>query len=831
MAGRLFRQVRRHASAKTAKIGEIMRTILQDVKYGARMLLKSPAFSIVAVLTLALGIGANSAIFSVVNSVLLRPLPYDDSDRLVFLTEWSQQVPNMSFSVANFKDLRDRNRVFTDLVAFRSQNYVLTGQGEAERLNGRQITHGFFETFRMEPILGQAFGAAEDQPGAERVALLGEGFWSRRFARDPNILGRQLILNGEPYTVTGVLPGSMHGTWRLTDVWTPLLQVENQIGGPNRRGSHPGIYVIGRLEDGTSVEEARAEVVSIAQRLAEEYPKSSARQSMTVEPLLKAVVGDLRPALLVLLGAVICVLLIACSNVANLLLARASARRREIAVRAALGAGRRRIVRQLLTESLLLSSIGGALGVLVAAAGIQALMAITPENTPRFNEVAVDWTVLGVAMILSVATGLVFGLYPALHASRPDTAETLKEDARGASAGPRRHRARSALVVAEVSLALVLLVGAGLMLRSFLRILDADPGFRPEHVLTMDISLPQVKYNEPAKVRVFFQQMLEKVNAIPGVSLSAMSLPLLGGWQNGFTVEGAPEPPPGQMPSTDVARVTPDFHRAMGIRLVRGRYFTDRDTEGQLPVCMVDETMVQTWWPGEDPIGKRIKFGRDPKSPWMTVVGVVAHVKNYGVDQESRVETYIPMLQNPIGGGTLVIHSVTGAGGIAAAAKAAVMSVDPDVPVYLVRALQQVVSDSRAQRRIAAQLLAVFSALALILAAVGIYGVMSYSVTQRMHEIGIRIALGAQRNHILRMIVGHGLLLAGIGIAAGLALAYGLSFGIVRAAAGILFRVSNTDPPTYAAMPVLLTLVVLLACYLPARRALRVDPIVALRRE
>lgn len=808
-----------------------MQNVLHDVKYGARMLLKSPGFTMVAVLTLALGIGANSAIFSVVNAVLLRPLPYEDSDRLVFLTEWSQQVPNMSFSVENFKDLRDQSRSFEDIVAFRSQNFVLTGETEAERLNGRQVTRGFFGTFRVKPILGRAFSAEEDRVGAERVVLLGEGFWTRRFARDPDVLGRKLFLNSEPYTVIGVLPANMHGSWRLTDVWTPMLRLEDQLGGPNRRGSHPGIYVIGRLKAGVSVERARAEVVATAQRLTEQYPNSNAKQSMTVEPLLTAVVGDLQPALLVLLGAVAFVLLIACANVANLLLARAASRQKEIAIRAALGAGRRRIIRQLLTESILLSFTGGALGVLLAVAGVKSLQAITPENTPRFNEVAVDWTVLAFTMLLSVATGLVFGLFPAIQASRPDMAETLKENGRGASAGISRHRVRSVLVVAEVSLALVLLIGAGLMLRSFMHMLEADPGFRPEKVLTMSVSLPQVKYHDPAKVRLFFQQVMEKVRAIPGVEASASTLPLLGGWQNGFTIEGKPDPLPGQMPSTDVARVTPDFHKTMGIRLVKGRYFTEHDTDGQPPVCIVDETMVQTYWPNEEPIGKRIKFGRDTQSPWMTVVGVVGHVKNYGVDQESRVETYISLMQDPIGSGTLVIRTATEPGTMTAEVRGAVMSVDPEVPIYAIRALQEILSDSRAQRRIAAQLLAVFSGLALVLAAVGIYGVMSYSVSQRMHEIAIRLALGAQKSDILKMIIGNGMVLAGIGVSIGLVLAYGLSWSMVRAAATILFRVSSTDPPTYIATPALLAAVVLLACYIPARRAIKTDPMIALRRE
>jgi putative ABC transport system permease protein len=811
--------------------GEIMGAIGQDLKYGARVLLKSPGVTVVAVLTLALGIGANSAIFSVVNAVLLKPLPYEEADRLVFLTEWSRQVPNMSFSVANFKDVRDQNRVFDGIVAFRSQNFVMTGAGEAERLAGRQATHGLFRTLRLKPVLGREFTEEEDKVGAEPVVLLGEGFWDRRFGRDPNILGRQLVLNGESYTVIGVLPTNMHGTFRLADVWTPLLRLEDQLGGPSRRGNHPGIYVAGRLKPGITVEQARTEVTGIARRLAEQYPNSNSRQSMTVEPLLKAVVGDLRPALLVLLGAVVFVLLIACSNVANLLLARATVRQREIAVRTALGAGRLRIVRQLLTESILLSVTGGVVGMLLSFAGVKGLVAITPKNTPRFNEIRVDWTVLLFTMLLSVATGLIFGLFPAVQATKPDSGEALKEGGRGASAGRGRHRVRNALVVAEVSLALVLLVGAGLMLRSFLRVLEADPGFRPEKVLTMNISLPQVKYGEPAKIRTFYQQVLERVRAIPGVEMPATTLPLLGGWQTSFMVEGQPEPPQGQMPSTDIARVSPDFHRAIGIRLLKGRYFTDQDTDGRPLVCIVDETMAQAYWPGEDALGRKLKFGRDPNSPWLTVVGVVGHVKNYGVDQESRVETYVPLMQNPNGAATLVVRTATDPTAVTAAIRKAVLSVDPEVPVYSVQPLAEILSNSRAQRRMAAQLLAVFSALALVLAAIGIYGVMSYSVTQRTHEIGIRLALGARENDIMRMVLGRGMVLTAVGVVIGMLMAFGMSISLVRATATILFRVSSTDPPTFASTPILLILVALLACYIPARRALRVEPMTALREE
>ncbi|MCM2255133.1 MAG: ABC transporter permease [Vicinamibacteria bacterium] len=810
-----------------------MQTLGQDLRFGARQLLKSPGFTAVALLTLALGIGANSAIFSFVNAILLKPLPYPDAERLVFLTEWSEQVPNMSFSVANFQDVRDQNKVFESVVASRGQNYVLTGHGDAEQLRGRQASSGLFRTLGLQPLLGRPFSEAEDKPGAERVALLSEGFWTRRFGRDPDVVGRTLTLNNEPYTVIGVMPGTMHGTFRNVEVWTSLLRLEDQIGGPQRRGSHPGIYVLARMKPGVSPEQARTDVVGIAKRLAETYP-SNARQSMTVEPALEAVVGDLRAALVILLGAVGFVLLIACANVANLLLSRAAARQKEIAVRQALGAGRWRIVRQLLTESLLLAAGGGLLGLLVAWGGIRGLIAISPENTPRIDEVSLDLSVLAFTFAVSLVTGLVFGLLPALQTARHDHAETLKDGGRGGSGGPERSRARAALVVAEVALSLVLLVGAGLMSKSFLQLLDADPGFDPKGVLTMTVGLPQAKYPEEAQRAAFFEQVLARLQGTPGVQMLATTAPLLGGWQTSFGVEGRPEALPGQAPSTDITRVSPGYFRTMGVTLLKGRDFTEHDRADQPPVIVVDETMASTWWPNEDPIGKRLRFGagHDTDEPWRTVIGVVRHVKNYGVDEDSRVETYVPYLQEPIGFASFLLKAENGdPAALSGAVRAALKAVDPDVPLFQVRGLEEIVSDGLAEKRLSAQLLGAFAALALLLSAIGIYGVMSYAVTQQTLEIGIRVALGAQRPDILRMVMRQGMRLATLGVGIGLVLALGLALGLGRLLGEILFRVSPTDPPTFAAVPVILTLVALAACWIPARRALGVDPISALRWE
>ncbi|HEX9761412.1 MAG TPA: ABC transporter permease [Candidatus Acidoferrales bacterium] len=805
-----------------------MESLWHDLRYGIRMLAKSPGFTAVAVLALALGIGANSAIFSAVNGILLQPLPYTDPDKLVFLTEWSEQVPNMSFSVANYNDLRDQNEVFENLFAFRSANLVMTGEGEPERLNNRQVTASFFATFGVQPVLGRAFGAEEDKPGAERVVMLGEGFWTRRFGRDPGVIGKQLNLNGEPYTVIGVLTGNLHGTWATFDTWTSLGRLEDQLGGAQNRGNHPGIYVIARRKAGVSEEQARAGVETLAKRLAETYPNTNSRQSMTVQSMHEAVVGNLRQPLIVLQGAVAFVLLIACANVANLLLARAAARQKEIAVRTAMGAGRFRLIRQLLTENMLLSLAGGTLGLLVAYAAIQALVALAPSNTPRLENVALDAPTLIFTFVVAILTGFIFGIVPAFQVSRTTLGETLKEGGRAGAGAAGHNRVRSTLAVVEISLALVLLVGAGLMLKSFFKLMDADAGFDRQGTLTLFVSLPQVKYDQPPKVRQFIEQALERVYAVPGVRYASSATPLLGGWQTSFYVEGTPQPEPGQQPSTDWTRVSPDYFKAMGVRLIKGREFTAADHADSLPVCIVDETMVRTWWPNEEPIGKKLKLGGfNSTNPYLEVVGVVAHVKNYGVDQASRVETYLPYTQNASGFFSLIVRTDVAPGSLTTGIRQAVLAVDPDVPVYNIRTLEDIVDASVASRRLSMWLLGVFAALALVLSAVGIYGVMSYSVAQRTHEIGVRMALGAQPGDVMRLVIGQAVRLTVIGLVLGLGAAYGLS----RWMASLLFEMSATDPLTYAVIPFILAVVAVLATYIPARRAMRVDPVIALRYE
>jgi putative ABC transport system permease protein len=806
-----------------------METWRQDVSYGARMLARSPAFTAVAVLTLALGIGANTAIFSVINAVLLRALPYEEADRLVFLTEWSQQVPEMSFSVANLKDLRDQTSLFESLVGYNGANFILSGEGpEAERVNGRQVTSGLAATLRKTPVLGRAFNADDDKPGAPAVAMLSEGYWDRRFGRDPGVIGRPLNLSGEPFTVVGVMPKTLHGSWKTVDVFTPLLRLEDKIGGEKRRGSHPGIYVIARLKPGVTEDRARTEVKALAARLAEQHPDSSARQSMTLESLHKSFVGDLRPALMLLLGAVAFVLLIACGNVANLLLARAASRQKEIAVRRALGAPRGRLLRQLLTESVLLAALGAILGVVLAYWGVRGLVASLPANVPRADEIRVDGTVLAFTGALALFTGLLFGIAPAWKMSTGGLQGALRDEGRG-TAGPAHQRLRNALVVTEIALALILLVGAGLLVRSFVRVLDADAGFRPERVLTASLPLPAARFPEPAQRAAFVRRVVERLQSVPGVQVASAGFPLLGGWQSSFTLEGRPEPPPGQAPSADITRVTPDYFRAMGVRVQQGRVFSERDTAEAPPVAVVDETFARAQFPGQSPLGQRLRFGssrdKDPDVKWLEIVGVVGHVKNYGVDQESRVEVYLPYEQSPLTTTTLIVRAENDPAALAAGVREAVKAVDPEIPVYAMRSLPDIVSERTAERRLAVVLISVFAAVALLLAAVGIYGVMSYAVAQRTQEIGIRMALGAERRDILRMVLRHGSLMAALGVAIGIAVALVLA----RLITSLLFQVSATDPPTFSVVPVALAAVALVACYIPARRATRVDPLVALR--
>jgi putative ABC transport system permease protein len=806
-----------------------LNSFFQDIRYGLRVLAKRPAFTLIAVLTLALGVGANTAIFSVVDAVLLRPLPYKQPDRLVFLSESSLQIPDMSISMANFNDWRSMNTVFESMAPYNFQPVVLTGQGEAERLRMRQITADLLPTLGVQPVLGRGLTPDDDKVGAAPVVLLSDGYWARKFARDPNVLGKKLILDGEIYTVIGVVPNTkFHGSWRDYSLFSSLWRHEDTLGGPGHRDEHPGIYAIGRLKPGVTLAQANSEMKTIAARLAKQYPNSNSEHSITVDSLLNAIVGDVRPSLLLLLAAVGIVLLIACANVANLTLARASERHREMAIRTALGAGRPRLIRQLLTESILLALAGGTLGLGIAWFATGALASAAPSNVPRIDGVSVNGLVLAYTLGLSLFTGFFFGIFPAWQVSRTDVHESMKEGGRGGSASTGRKRVRAALVVAEVSFSMILLVCAGLTIKSLYRVLVADTGFDARGVLTAAITLPDSTYKDLAKQRQVVQQLVDKVSAVPGVQAAGFMNPLLGGNQTSYAVEGKRITDPGRMPSVDITAATPDALRAMGAHLVQGRFFTRYDDEKSERVCIVDTLMAQINWPGENSLGKHIAVDGTAEKPlWSTVVGVIAHIKNYGVDQPSREEMIVPYAMRPRSGGTLVIRASGDTATIFPAVREIMKSIDPDLPLSQTRELSSIVDDNVAPRRFSAFLLSAFAGLALMLAAVGIYGVMSYIVTQRTQEIGIRIALGAQPRDVMRLVLRTGMALLLLGIGIGLAGAYSMS----QLIQSLLFQVTSTDLLTYLSVPVLLTLVALVACYLPARRAMRVDPVIALRSE
>ena len=803
-----------------------MTTLIQDLRYGIRMLFKQPGFTIVAVLALTLGIGADSAIFSVVNAVLLRPLPYPDSERLVVLRERSPQIEGMSVAYPNFIDWRDQNNAFENIGVFRRQSYNLTGSGEPERLIGWQLSADVFPALKVTPARGRLFTYDEDKPGANPVVVLSHGLWQRRFGGDPNILEQTMTLDGRSFSVIGVMPPGFQFPRPGAELWAPVGQVSKDPGWENR-GNHPGLTGIARLKPGVTVDQAREDMEIVAANLEKQYPDSNTGNRVTITPALENVIRGIRPALLVLLGAVGFVLLIACANVANLLLARATARQKEIAIRTALGASRWRIVRQLLTESILLSLVGGALGLLLARLGVKLLVAISPNSIPRSEEINLDSRVLAFTIGVSVLTGIIFGVVPALHASKPDLNETLKDAGRGSTG--RRHLLRSGLVVSEVALTLVLLIGAGLMIRSFYRLQQVDPGFIHERLLTFNVSLPQKKYPENQQKISFYEQLADRLRGLPGVQAVGLSsgLPLgNNGWQTSFRVEGQPEPEPGKTPLTEAVVASPEYFQAMGLTVVRGRNFTEQDLKDGPHVTLIDEEFERRYWPGEEAVGKRIKTGRD--DPPITVVGIVRRVKMDGLNEDSnRVQSYFPFRQMPFSGMTVVIKTSNDPIGLVSAVREQVLAIDPDQPVYNINTMEQLRSDSIAPDRLNLMLLACFAAVALILATVGIYGVMAYSVTQRTHEIGIRMALGARQSDVLGMVIRQGMKLAIGGLAIGLVGAWLAT----RAMTSLLFGVSATDPLTFAVISVVLIGVALGACFVPARRATKVDPMIALRYE
>ena len=800
-----------------------METLFHDTRYGARMLLKNPGFAAVAIIALALGIGANAAIFSVVNTVLLRSLPYPEPDRLMVLRETKlPQFPEFSISPGNFLDWQRQNTVFEKLAAIQSSAYNFTSDGtDPERLRGARVSAGLFEMLGATPALGRTFRGDEDQPG-QNLAILSNALWKRRFSSDPNIVGQSITLSATSYTIIGVMPRSFQFPDRDTELWTPVGFSAAQA---QQHGSHY-LSVIGRLNPGVTLAQAGAEMSAIAGRLAEQYSGSNAGWDVNIVPMQEYDVRDIKPALLILLGAVALVLLIACANVANLLLARATARQKEIAIRTALGASRWRVVRQLLTESVLLALAGGAVGLLLALWGTDLLLALAPEDLPRVKDVALDGGVIAFTLSVTLLTGIIFGLAPAWQASRPNLNETLKEGGRGTTGG--HHRVRGSLVVTEVALALVLLVGAGLLIRSFYRLQQVNPGFNTKNALAVTLSLPGKKYAQPDQLSAFYTQLIEKVASLPGVVATGASqtLPIQGDYLLGFNIQGRPPAAPGEDKSTNYYAVTPDYFKSMGIPLIRGRVFTDQDRKDSPRVAIINEEMARRYFPDENPIGKEINVTNGPET-FREIVGIVGDVKQYGLAQPTTLQTYEPFSQNPFSGMTLVVRSESNPAGLTSAIRTQVLSIDKDQPIARTRALEQLVSDSVAKQRFAMLLLGTFGAVALVLAAVGLYGVMSYAVTQRTHELGIRMALGASTGNVLKLVVGQGMALALVGVGIGL----GGAFALTRLMANLLFATGATDPVTFVGISLLLVGVAVAACLVPARRATKVDPMVALRYE
>ena len=799
--------------------------MLHDLRFAFRQLFLSPGFTFVALLTLALGIGASTAIFSVVDGVLLRPLAYPESERLVVIRETKlPQFPEFSVAPGQYFTWLEQAHSFASLAAYRGGSYNLTGGNEPQRLSARRVTANYLATLRVHPALGRDFLPEEDAEGQSHVVLLTDGFWQRQFGGRPEALGAKLILDGSPYTVVGILPRSFQ-PGSTADLFTPAAFTAQE------RENHGGHYigVIGRLQDGVTVAQARSELEAIAARLAQQFPDSNAGWGVKLAPMLEYAVADVRPMLYALLGAVGFLLLIGCANVANLLLARATSRAREISIRVALGAGRARIVRQLLTESVLLGLGGALLGLLVADWSMSALLALAPDSLPRAQELGLDGRALGFAMILALATGVGFGLAPALQAARTDVHDALKESARGSSESRLRRRLRGALVAGEIAIALVLLVGAGLLIRSFTRLQDVDPGFQARDAWTVGLSLPDAKYPDDAAQARFVDEATRRVAAIPGVGVTGASnvVPFTGNdYILGFDIQGHPPAKPGEEISTNYYAITPDYFRAMGVPLIRGRFFDDRDRAGANRVAIINESMAKRFFGGADPIGQHINVTNGPET-WREIVGVVGDVKHYALDQATPLQTYEPIAQKPSNVFTFVVRTSGPVAGLPASIRTAIHAVDPDQPVARVAPLTQLLADSIARRRFAMLLFVVFSGVALVLASVGIYGVMSYAATRRRGEIGIRMALGAQRADVLRLILGQGSRLIAAGLVAGLAGALLLT----RFLGSMLFDVGRHDPLTFAAIAALLAAVALLACLVPAFRATRVDPLIALRSE
>jgi putative ABC transport system permease protein len=825
-----------------------MDTFLKDIKYNLRMLRRSPGFTIVAVVAIALGIGATTAIFSVAYAVALRPLPYKEPDRLVkiWLDMQKHGIPKNWISEPELLDLKEHAQSFESIAAYSSgsgSGMNLTGNGNPERVTAALASADFFPVLGVQPVIGRGFTQDEDQPGKNRVVVLSHGLWQRRFASDPGIVNSDISLNGTNYTILGVMPEGFAFP-EAVDIWAPLAIDRANI---RNRGSHY-LEVLGRLRPGVSFEQMQSEMATIGQTLSEQYPDYyDGGLTFLLIPLQTEVVGNIKPVIILLAVAVGLVLLIACFNVANMLLARATVREKEIALRAALGAGRARLVRQLLTESVLLAIIGGAIGVSLAFVGVRLFAAFGPREIPRINEIGVDSTVLVFSILIIVLTGILFGLAPALHISKPDLNNALKEGGRGSTG--RRHYLRNILVVGEIAFALMLLITAGLTMRSFQQLLELDLGFRADKVMTMRLTLPQAKYQDNAKVAGFYRQLVENVKAAPGIEAAGIisQLPLSGSYSSGTTIvadtaasEKVPRNDMG-MPFLEADRrvVSAGYFTSLGAELIEGRLLDERDDANAAKVVVVDEKFARTFWPGASALGKRVVAGGTPQDvQYAEIVGVVGHIHHYGTNREGqaqayfpegREQIYFPYAQRPAMPRTMFLAVRTPGDPKSAlgSIRSQVQALDPDLPVYEEKTMGQLISSAVAQPRLNLILMAVFAGAALVLAAVGIYGVMSYSVTQRTHEIGIRMALGASSRDVLGMIVRQGMMLSSGGIALGLVGAF-WGTGLLSS---LLYGISATDPMTFIVISAILAGVALTACFIPAQRATRVDPMIALRHE
>jgi len=818
-----------------------MQTIWQDLRYGARMLLKHPGVTTVAVLTLALGIGANTAIFSVVNAVVLRPLPYNNPDRLVSLWENVPERGRWRVSPANFLDWKKQNTVFEDVSAFGAGTLTLTGDGEPEQLLGTKASSGYFNVVGVAPMLGRSFLPEEYEPGKGRVVILGHAFWQRRYGGDPGVINKAITLDGNSYTVTGVMPPGIYPVWPTTSGHISFNENEQQFWTPMSftsqwaavRTAHV-LGVVARLKPGVSLDQAQAEMNTINARLEQEYAANNG-EGIIVNPFINEVVGNVKPALITLLGAVALVLLIACANIAGLLLAQHAARNKEIAIRAALGAGRTRLVRQFLLEGLLLSLLGTTAGIGLASLGVTAIIKLIPPQFPRFSQAQLDWRVLGFTLFLSLLTCFVFALIPAWQVARPNLQTTLEQGGRSSGPGAHRLRFRQALVVFQVGMAVMLVIGAGLLIKSFWRLRQVDPGFNPERVLSLSITLPQSKYGENAQVNNFYNRLIERVSGLPGVQAAAIAYdhPLQSNWVDSFRIVGRPAPDTNQNYSANFTPVGWDYFRAVGTEVIKGRRFTPQDDQDHPGVVIVNEAFVRRYFPHEPALGQQLQLS-PPARIWKNqrltsfeIVGIARNVKSGGLNAEAEPAYYVPATQAPLQDMAVLIRTQSDPRLLIPALRAAVNTIDPNQPIANVSTMEKIVSDSIAQPRLNMLLMGLFGTLALVLAAVGIYGLLSYAVTQRTQEIGIRMALGARVTDVLTLVFKQGMTLVLIGEVIGLAGA----FALTRLLRGLLFGVTPTDFTTFVAVAGMLAAVALLATLIPARRAAKVDPLVALRYE